>query len=244
MDDSNITMKEYIRLEEEKARKHGKVFNMKTDKYGKIWYDEDVHDLRSVKTEFPAIVFNDHMTSNETLFCEPLIIRHFLWGLHRTKRFNVPLELRRDQVDDLMPTIEEGEVVEEFRARNDARMKMDAYHDEGMGDVIFGKPCLREVGINTRRFEGMITIYNGNEKVTYQMVRSHPMFKHHNNEQCNKISPLIKISEEDMMNGISHSYQKLKSFYKAILNLGTEYVRDAKMKEWLKRGHISVHEMK
>ncbi|GKC47830.1 hypothetical protein Tco_1065552 [Tanacetum coccineum] len=35
---------------------------------------------------------------------------------------NVPLELRRDQVDDLMPTIEEGEIVEEFRARNDARM--------------------------------------------------------------------------------------------------------------------------
>ncbi|GJY57544.1 putative reverse transcriptase domain-containing protein [Tanacetum coccineum] len=35
---------------------------------------------------------------------------------------NVPLELRRDQVDDLMPTIEEGEVVEEFRARNDVRM--------------------------------------------------------------------------------------------------------------------------
>ncbi|GJW59603.1 retrovirus-related pol polyprotein from transposon TNT 1-94 [Tanacetum coccineum] len=35
---------------------------------------------------------------------------------------NIPLELRRDQVDDLMPTIKEGEVVEEFRARNDARM--------------------------------------------------------------------------------------------------------------------------
>ncbi|GKD47342.1 retrovirus-related pol polyprotein from transposon TNT 1-94 [Tanacetum coccineum] len=32
---------------------------------------------------------------------------------------NVPLELRRDQVDDLMPTIEKGEVVEEFIARND-----------------------------------------------------------------------------------------------------------------------------
>nr|GFA67443.1 hypothetical protein [Tanacetum cinerariifolium] len=31
-------------------------------------------------------------------------------------------QLRRDQVNDLMPTIEEGEVVEEFRARNDARM--------------------------------------------------------------------------------------------------------------------------
>ncbi|GKC60720.1 hypothetical protein Tco_1088318 [Tanacetum coccineum] len=35
---------------------------------------------------------------------------------------NVPLELRRNQVDDLMPTIKEGEVVEEFRARNDVRM--------------------------------------------------------------------------------------------------------------------------
>ncbi|GKD52634.1 hypothetical protein Tco_1281610 [Tanacetum coccineum] len=35
---------------------------------------------------------------------------------------NVPLELRRDQVNDLIPTIEEDEVVEEFRARNDARM--------------------------------------------------------------------------------------------------------------------------
>ncbi|GJR49989.1 hypothetical protein Tco_1400510 [Tanacetum coccineum] len=35
---------------------------------------------------------------------------------------NIPLELRRDQVDDLMPTIEEGEVIEEFRAKNDARL--------------------------------------------------------------------------------------------------------------------------
>ncbi|GJU72038.1 hypothetical protein Tco_1263443 [Tanacetum coccineum] len=162
---------------------------------------------------------------------------------------NVPLELRRDQVDDLMPTIEDGEVVEEFRARNDARMifavleDMDAYRNEGMGNVIFGKPFLREVGINARRFKGMITIYNGNKEVTYQMVRSHPRFKHHTNEQCNKIPPLLKMSEEDMMNEILHSYQKLKSFYKGVLNLRPEYVRDAKMEEWLTRGHISVHEM-
>ncbi|GJX61776.1 mitochondrial proton/calcium exchanger protein-like protein isoform X1 [Tanacetum coccineum] len=32
---------------------------------------------------------------------------------------NVPLKLRRDQDDDLIPTIEEGEVVKEFRARDD-----------------------------------------------------------------------------------------------------------------------------
>ncbi|GKD99599.1 hypothetical protein Tco_1387583, partial [Tanacetum coccineum] len=35
---------------------------------------------------------------------------------------NVPLELRTYQVDDLMPTIKEGGVIEEVKARNDARM--------------------------------------------------------------------------------------------------------------------------
>ncbi|GJT88203.1 hypothetical protein Tco_1069920 [Tanacetum coccineum] len=120
---------------------------------------------------------------------------------------------------------------------------MDAYRDEGMGDVIFGEPFLREVGINAKRFERMITIHNGNEEVTYQIVRSHPRFKHHTNEQCNKIPPLLKVSEEDKMNGISHPYQKLKGFYKGVLNLGPDYIQDAKMEEWLKRGHVSVHEM-
>nr|GEV57590.1 integrase, catalytic region, zinc finger, CCHC-type, peptidase aspartic, catalytic [Tanacetum cinerariifolium] len=73
MDDPNITMKEYIMLEEEKARKRRKEFKWETAKYGKIWDDEDVHDLRFVKTEFPAIVFNDNLTSDETLSCEPTV---------------------------------------------------------------------------------------------------------------------------------------------------------------------------
>ncbi|GKE34580.1 hypothetical protein Tco_1453902 [Tanacetum coccineum] len=48
----------------------------------------------------------------------------FLGDYIELNDLNVPLELRRDQVDDLIPTIEEGEVVEEFRARNDARMDL------------------------------------------------------------------------------------------------------------------------
>ncbi|GJS39975.1 synaptobrevin, longin-like domain protein [Tanacetum coccineum] len=51
---------------------------------------------------------------------------------------------------------------------------MDAYRDEGMGDIIVGEPFLREVGIKAKRFEGIITLYNGDDEVTYQMVRSHP----------------------------------------------------------------------
>nr|GEY08340.1 hypothetical protein [Tanacetum cinerariifolium] len=70
MDNPNITMEEYIRLEDEKAQKRSKVFNWETAKYGKIWYDEDFHDLRSIETEFPVIV---NLTSDETLSCEPMV---------------------------------------------------------------------------------------------------------------------------------------------------------------------------
>ncbi|GKC39611.1 homeodomain-like protein [Tanacetum coccineum] len=229
---------------------------------------------------------------------------------------NEPFELRRNQRDDLMPTIEESEVIEEFRTRDDelnigidgypsycdndkkihidcahnlkfscmigfefthanffpllyvnmmskkfhnfimkekmvykgnnvvgALMSvpifvgtfsvvmdfavlenMDAYRDEGIDDVIFGETFLREVGVKAKRFDGIIIIYNGDNEVTYQMVRSHPRFRHHTNEQCNKIPPLLKVSEEDKKNGISHTYQKLKGFYKGVLNLGPDYI--------------------
>ncbi|GJR21429.1 hypothetical protein Tco_0969956 [Tanacetum coccineum] len=73
MDDPNITMEEYIRLEEEKARRRGKVYNRETTKYGKIWYDGDVYDLRSVETKIPAIVFDDGFTSKVTHSYEPTV---------------------------------------------------------------------------------------------------------------------------------------------------------------------------
>ncbi|GKA59128.1 homeodomain-like protein [Tanacetum coccineum] len=232
----------------------------------------------------------------DRLMGETLVINRSLDPLNEDyielNDLNEPFELRRNQGDDLMPTIKEGEVIEEFRTRDDeldagiddypscydydkkihidcahnlkfSRMigfefthanffsllyvnvmskkfhnsimkdkmvykgnnvigvlmnvpifvgtffvvtdfavleNMDAYHDEGMGDVIFGEPFLRELGIKTRRFEGVITIYNGNDEVTYQMVRSHPRFKHHTNEQCKKIPPLLKVSDEDKKN--------------------------------------------
>ncbi|GKB41239.1 gag-pol polyprotein [Tanacetum coccineum] len=79
---------------------------------------------------------------------------------------NEPIELRRNQGNELIPTIEEKEVIEEFRTRDDKLIleDMDAYRDEGMGNVIFSEPFLREVRINVKRFDGMITIYNGPRK--------------------------------------------------------------------------------
>ncbi|GKA18386.1 homeodomain-like protein [Tanacetum coccineum] len=270
----------------------------------------------------------------ETLVLNRLLAP-FLEDYIELNDLNEPFELRRNQKDDLMPTIEEGEVIEEFRTRDEdldtgiddypsncdddkkihidyaynlkfscmigfefthvnffsllyvnvmskkfhnSIMKdkmvykgdnivgalmnvpifvgtfsvvtdfvvlenMDTYCDDGMGDVIVGEPFLREVGIKARRFNGIITIYNGDDEVTYQMVRSHPRFKRHTNEQCNKILPLLKVSEKDEKNGISHAYQKLKGFYKGVLNLGPDYIRNAKTEDWITRGHISVHKM-
>ncbi|GJR30491.1 hypothetical protein Tco_1106723 [Tanacetum coccineum] len=159
---------------------------------------------------------------------------------------NKPLKFRRNQVEDLGPTIEDGEVIEkpiiEFSCMIVVE-NMDAYSDEGIGDVIVGKPFCREICVKAKRFDGMITIYNGNDDMTYQMARSHPRFKHLTNAHCNKMRPLLKISARDQLSGISHPYQKFKSFYKGVLNLGTEYIRDEKIEEWLTRGHVSIHEM-
>ncbi|GJW76388.1 gag-pol polyprotein [Tanacetum coccineum] len=186
-------------------------------------------------------VFKRKLDLEARLMGETLVINRSLDPLNgyyiELNDLNEPFKLRRNQGDDLMPTIKEGEVIKKFRSRNDELdiriddypsccdydkkihidflEDMDAYHDDGMGDVIFGEPFLREVGIKARRFEGMITIYNGNESV----------------------------SDEDKKNGISRSYQKLKGFYKGVLNLGPDYIRDAKIEEWLTCGHISVHEM-
>ncbi|GJU12008.1 retrovirus-related pol polyprotein from transposon TNT 1-94 [Tanacetum coccineum] len=81
----------------------------------------------------------------------------FLEDYIELKDLNEPFELRRTQGDDLMPTIEEGKVIEKFRTRNedldtgiddypsycdddkkihiDFLEDMDAYCDEGIGDI-------------------------------------------------------------------------------------------------------------
>ncbi|GJR56903.1 hypothetical protein Tco_1499065 [Tanacetum coccineum] len=120
---------------------------------------------------------------------------------------------------------------------------MDPYLDKGMGEVVVGEPFCKVSCVETRRFDGIITIHDMDESLTYQMVRSIPRFKHLTNKQCNKIPPILRVSEKDKMNGISHSYQKLKGFYKGVLNLKPDFIRDLKMEEWLTRGHIAVHEM-
>ncbi|GJV23091.1 hypothetical protein Tco_1375786 [Tanacetum coccineum] len=74
MDNPNITMEEYIRLQEEKSLRHGRTFNWQTTTYGKVKYCEDEDGcFTNFETEFPAIVFDDTITSDTTLSCEPTV---------------------------------------------------------------------------------------------------------------------------------------------------------------------------
>ncbi|GJS55490.1 putative reverse transcriptase domain-containing protein [Tanacetum coccineum] len=70
MDDPNMTMEEYIKLGEEKAHRHGRVFNWKTATYGKIRVDDDLHELSSVEAEFPTIIINDAFAPQDALQCK------------------------------------------------------------------------------------------------------------------------------------------------------------------------------
>ncbi|GJT98415.1 retrovirus-related pol polyprotein from transposon TNT 1-94 [Tanacetum coccineum] len=67
-------MEEYIRLEEEKDRRHGKVYKLVLLSYGKdLVRMKSFYDLRSVETEFPAIVFDDAFTSEVTPSYKPTV---------------------------------------------------------------------------------------------------------------------------------------------------------------------------
>ncbi|GJR95643.1 hypothetical protein Tco_0267817 [Tanacetum coccineum] len=57
MNDPNITMEEYIRLEEEKALSRGETFNWQTATFGRIRHYYKEERFTNFEEEFPAIVF-------------------------------------------------------------------------------------------------------------------------------------------------------------------------------------------
>ncbi|GJR54746.1 hypothetical protein Tco_1405267 [Tanacetum coccineum] len=145
---------------------------------------------------------------------------------------NEPFELMRNQGDDLMPTIEEGEVIEEFRTRDD---KLDAGIDDYPSYCDYDKKIHIDCAYNLKSFNERAYFFG-----TFFVVTDFAILE---NMDAYRNEGMGDVSKEDKMNGISHPYQKLKGFYKGVLNLGPDYIRDAKMEEWLIHGHISVHEM-
>ncbi|GJV78544.1 hypothetical protein Tco_1514414 [Tanacetum coccineum] len=72
MDDPNITMEEYIKLQAGKAQRRGRTFNWETATYGKIYCD-NLDFFTDFEANFPAIVDNDALTSNENVSPEPTL---------------------------------------------------------------------------------------------------------------------------------------------------------------------------
>ncbi|GKA07453.1 hypothetical protein Tco_0686677 [Tanacetum coccineum] len=69
MDDPNITMEEYIQLMADKARGGDKTFNWENATYSKEYCD-DLDSFTDFEIDFPAIVYNDALTSNQNVFSE------------------------------------------------------------------------------------------------------------------------------------------------------------------------------
>ncbi|GKB20109.1 hypothetical protein Tco_0854032 [Tanacetum coccineum] len=84
MNDPNLTMEEYIQLEEEKARRRGQNFDWKSATYGKVNYFDDIDYFRDFETEFPAIVFDDISMSKTGTPSKPTI-----WLFHLGIRASV-----------------------------------------------------------------------------------------------------------------------------------------------------------
>ncbi|GJU55869.1 hypothetical protein Tco_1229583 [Tanacetum coccineum] len=67
MDNPNITMEEYIRLQEEKALRRGESFNWQIATYGKREYWDNDDSFTNFEAEFPAIILgNTNAISSQT----------------------------------------------------------------------------------------------------------------------------------------------------------------------------------
>ncbi|GJU13221.1 putative reverse transcriptase domain-containing protein [Tanacetum coccineum] len=149
-----------------------------------------------MKFDFEARLMGETLVLNRSL-------GPFLKDYIELNDLSKPFKLKRNQGDDLIPTIKEGEVIEEFRTR-----------DEDLDTRI--NDYLRAL-MNVPIFVGTFSIMTD-----FAVLEDMDVY-------CDE--GIGDVSEVDKKNGISHAYQKLKGFYKGVLNLGPNYIRDSNMEE-------------
>ncbi|GJQ92383.1 hypothetical protein Tco_0003522 [Tanacetum coccineum] len=102
----------------------------------------------------------------------------------------------------------------EARLRFQALENMDGYRDQDMVDIILGEPFYKVSCVEAKRFDGLITIYNGSDNVTYQMARSHPRFLN-TDLAAKKLTKLVKYRSS----GILCTKNAKKISYKAKISI-------------------------
>ncbi|GJY50136.1 hypothetical protein Tco_0440092 [Tanacetum coccineum] len=108
-----------------------------------------------------------------------------------------------------------------------------------MAEVLMGRSFRKNTKLKYDIAKGLVSFTKIFDTYTYRMPRTIPRLKNFN---WSKVPPLLELSQNDLMNRIRYSYEKNKFMYKNCLNLGPEYQVDGSMKEWLLRGHVSIHE--
>ncbi|GKC43355.1 hypothetical protein Tco_1061077, partial [Tanacetum coccineum] len=112
-----------------------------------------------------------------------------------------------------------------------------------MAEVVMGKPFRKVTKLEYDCAKGLMSFTRIFDNYTFQMPRTIPRFKSWGHVSWSKIPPILVLSQRDLTNGFRNAYEKNKFMYKNCLNLGPEYQVDESMKEWLIRGHVSLHEV-
>ncbi|GJW78623.1 homeodomain-like protein [Tanacetum coccineum] len=107
-----------------------------------------------------------------------------------------------------------------------------------MAEVLMGKPFRKITKLKYDVAKGLVSFTKIFDTYTYRMPRTIPRLKNFN---WSKVPPLLELSQNDLMKGFRHSYEKNKFMYKNWLNLGPEYQVDESIKEWIIHGHTKNH---
>ncbi|GJT63828.1 hypothetical protein Tco_1015308 [Tanacetum coccineum] len=109
-------------------------------------------------------------------------------------------------------------------------------------EVVIGKPFRKITKLEYDCAKGLMSFNGIFDSYIFQMSCTIPRFKRWGHVSWSKIPLILVQSQRDLTNGIKNVYEKNKFMYKNCLNLEPGYQVDESMKEWLIRGHVSIHE--
>ncbi|GJU82615.1 hypothetical protein Tco_1284980 [Tanacetum coccineum] len=196
MDDPNMTMEEYIKLEEEKACRRGRVFNWRTATYGKIRIDDDLHDLRSVEAEFLAIVINNAFAPQDALLCKSQV--------STPVNDEIDFIISFDESDDEDYTIICDKNSFSYKIISVNNLKTDSENDNEKGSILsFPPPEPTTSYVDDLAFfkdfenEFSAIVYNDARTSKYDYLTKQTLSPRHNNES--DLNDETSLSEYDVV---------------------------------------------
>ncbi|GJT88075.1 hypothetical protein Tco_1069792 [Tanacetum coccineum] len=98
--------------------------------------------------------------------------------------------------------------------------------DHYLGEMVLGKPFVKESKLIHDRDEGTVMFEKNNERVTFKMLYKLERFKDIEDLNTDNIPPFFIKSKGDEEKGEGYVSMKRMTYYSECLNLGPEYKRD------------------